>query len=166
LSSSIRAVALDLNTQLKAMNDRQNEISEIKDGTLIINGLSPQALRNLRACVKLAASVVSSSSTHHNVDMDQDRIKMADSNFGDVFPESSGLLIHDWINANEFPDSEDPKQPSSFLDHKWNNLRTLLGPYVEWESDETLEMEFVQTLFNQATSNINADRLVDAETDF
>ncbi|KUJ13920.1 uncharacterized protein LY89DRAFT_736918 [Mollisia scopiformis] len=146
----IRRLASDFNRRISGLEVNMSSASA--DDEVL------QHFRNLRNCVRSAATVVSSASTIIAVDNSD-----LQSDFGDCFPTQPGEPMLRWMASNTTYEFTEPDQPerilSPFLDPRNNRLIER----EEADSDDDLELELIQSLLEQGEKQLSSKQYLEAE---
>jgi hypothetical protein len=144
LHDSIRRIAIDINARMTTLQTLVE--SKTKDEHI-------QSLSNLRKCVQSAASVVSSASTTLGVESAD--LATYSSEFGDCFPQEPSETMLRWISSNSINGSEEGHLVVS-TSKRHRNAYGKTMPQLdetsgidEFDSDEDLEVEMVQSLLSE-----------------
>jgi hypothetical protein len=168
LQTTIRGLAIDINSRLAAIEEGMvsNSTSDNSGETVPEQATQIRTLGNLRNCLKSAASVVSSASTAYGYEIGEQRGTVYGSDFGDVFPPQPSDFMLDWIESNEIPEVDEASNNQSVaIGPEGSRHSTLTSPLVDWDSDGEEELDFIQALFQQGMSNLNANEVSEAEKD-
>jgi hypothetical protein len=143
-----RIVALQ--TQLSEQSSTTPFASEPGDGegnadsgvNVKVTGNKAQyaAFRNLKECLKGAATVITSASTIVNRQDRDDTSTVYDSDFGDVFSDAPSSDTLDWIKNNTITESDEGYVTYSEI-HHGKNLHRFDEAELLGEPDLDLELE-------------------------
>lgn len=141
ISSEIRRIANYLNPYIQRL-ELTTDIPQV---------LELDYARNLRECVRSSASVVSSASTILAGDVEDEGSVVADSDFGNCFPELSTVSIQGWIDANTIVEEA--------------NIADAAPEYLaaNSDSDGDLDTEMTEALLNQGWVKCITKEYADAE---
>jgi len=135
LHREIRRIALDLHLRIQNLQDAVTNTN---------NEDHIDAVKNLRACVHTAATIVSSVSTILTADQGYQASVTYDSDFGDCFPSEPSESMLRWISSNTVcesaEDTEDKATTEMYHSGEWN-LAGLGADNADHQSDSDSDLE-------------------------
>ncbi|KAF2671956.1 hypothetical protein BT63DRAFT_184472 [Microthyrium microscopicum] len=168
VQAAIRSLGLDMNSRLAAIEDNMKSepsTGPSEDTDQSSSQEQAEVIKNMRNCLRSAATVVSSASTVYVRRPGKDYETVYGSDFGDVFPPEPSDIMLDWIETNKIAENEqDSPENTPLAAATLESHSTLLAPAGEWDSDEEEELEFIQALYQQALSKLDSDQSVEAES--
>jgi hypothetical protein len=136
LHREIRRIALDLHLRIRNL---QNAVTNTNNEDHI------DAVKNLRACVHTAASIVSSASTILTADQGYQTSVTYDSDFGDCFPSEPSESMLRWISSNTVCESagdmQDKVATEMYRSGAWNPAAGFGVDNIDRQSDSDSELE-------------------------
>ena len=133
LHREIRRIALDLHLRIQNLQDAVTNTN---------NEDRIDAVKNLRACVYSAATIVSSASTILTADQGYQASVTYGSDFGDCFPSEPSESMLRWISSNTVyecaEDMQDKVATEMYHSGEWNDHQS--------DSDSDLEVAITRSL--------------------